>query len=357
MSHVIADARVHADRRDLHNLRNMLPFLWEYRGRALFALGCLVLAKLANVGIPMVLKQIVDRLEQGEKALLVLPLFLLLAYGLLRLSSSLFNELRDAVFARVRYRAMRRLSNRVLSHLHDLSLRFHLQRKTGAISRDLERGTRSVSQILNYMVFSILPMLVEFSLVAVVLLTQYHIVFTLVTFGTVAVYVGFTLAITEWRMEYRHTMNRLDSQANSLAFDSLINYETVKYFGNEDLELRRYDDTLTEWEENAVKSQTSMSLLNFGQGAIIAIGVTFIMVFAADGVVEGSMSIGDLVLVNAFMLQLFIPLGFLGIVYRQIKYSLADMDLVFKLLDRVPEVTDAADAKPLRLNSGEVRSG
>ncbi|MDJ0805279.1 MAG: ABC transporter ATP-binding protein/permease [Gammaproteobacteria bacterium] len=355
MSHVIADARVHKDRRDLHNLRNMLPFLWEYRGRALFALGCLVLAKLANVGIPMILKQIVDQLEQGEKTLLVLPLFLLLAYGLLRLSSSLFNELRDAVFARVRYRAMRRLSNRVLSHLHDLSLRFHLQRKTGAISRDLERGTRSVSSILNYMVFSILPMLVEFSLVAVVLLTQYDIIFTLVTFGTVAVYIGFTLAITEWRMEYRHAMNRLDSKANSLAFDSLINYETVKYFGNEPLELRRYDETLQNWEENAVKSQTSMSLLNFGQGAIIAIGVTFIMIFAADGVVDGSMTIGDLVLVNAFMLQLFIPLGFLGIVYRQIKYSLADMDLIFKLLEREPEITDRDDASSLVLKVGAVR--
>ena len=355
MSHVIAQSRVHKDRRDLHNLRNMLPFLWEYRGRALFALGCLVLAKVANVGIPLVLKQIVDTLEQGDKALLVLPLFLLLGYGLLRLSSSLFNELRDAIFARVRYRAMRRLSNRVLSHLHDLSLRFHLERQTGAISRDLERGTRSVSSILNYMVFSILPMLVEFTLVTLVLLTQYAIIFTLITFATVAVYVAFTLAITEWRMEYRHTMNKLDSQANSHAFDSLINYETVKYFGNEQLELNRFDNTLADWEENAVKSQTSMSLLNIGQGGIIAVGVTFIMIFAADGVVEGSMSIGDLVLVNAFLLQLFIPLNFLGIVYRQIKYSLADMDLIFKLLERKPEITDAPDARPLQLRRGEVR--
>ncbi|MCU7885478.1 MAG: metal ABC transporter permease, partial [Candidatus Thiodiazotropha sp. (ex Lucinoma annulata)] len=301
--------QVHQDRRDYHNLRNMLPFLWEYRGRALFALGCLVLAKFANVGIPLVLKEIVDLLEKGDRTLLVLPLFLLLGYGALRLSSSLFNELRDAIFARVRYRAMRNLSSRVLSHLHELSLRFHLERQTGAISRDLERGTRSVSTILNYMVFSIIPMVVEFSLVAAVLLTQYEIIFTLVTFGTVAVYVGFTLAITEWRMEYRHTMNRLDSQANSQAFDSLINYETVKYFGNESLELKRFDETLSRWEDNAVKSQTSMSLLNFGQGGIIAIGVTLVMIFAANGVVTGSMSLGDLVLVNAFMLQLFIPLN------------------------------------------------
>ncbi len=339
----------------MRNLRNMLPFLWEYRGRALFALGCLVLAKLANVGIPLLLKAIVDSLEKSEPTVLVLPLFLLLGYGALRLGSSLFNELRDAIFARVRYRAMRNLSNRVLTHLHELSLRFHLERQSGAISRDLERGTRSVSTILNYMVFSILPMLVEFGLVAAVLLTQYDIIFTLVTFGTVAVYVGFTLAITEWRMEYRHVMNRLDSQANSQAFDSLINYETVKYFGNEPLELQRYDETLSRWEENAVKSQTSMSLLNFGQGGIIAIGVTFVMIFAADGVVQGSMSIGDLVLVNAFLLQLFIPLNFLGIVYRQIKYSLADMDLIFKLLEREPEITDAGDASELKLSGGEVR--
>ncbi|MCU7808239.1 MAG: ABC transporter ATP-binding protein/permease, partial [Candidatus Thiodiazotropha sp. (ex Semelilucina semeliformis)] len=250
--------------------------------------------------------------------------------------------------------AMRNLSNRVLDHLHELSLRFHLERQTGAISRDLERGTRSVSTILNYMVFSIIPMLVEFALVAVVLLTHYDIIFTLVTFGTVAVYVGFTLAITEWRMEYRHVMNRLDSQANNQAFDSLINYETVKYFGNEPLELRRFDNTLADWEENAVKSQTSMSLLNFGQGGIIAVGVTFVMIFAANGVVEGSMSIGDLVLVNAFMLQLFIPLNFLGIVYRQIKYSLADMDLIFKLLEEKPEITDVQDASELKLDGGVV---
>lgn len=352
--HIASQSRVHTDRRDLHNLKSMLPFLWEYRGRALFALGCLVLAKLANVGIPLVLKEIVDGLEKSAHTVLVLPLFLLLGYGVLRLASSLFNELRDAIFARVRYRAMRNLSNKVLTHLHDLSLRFHLERQTGAISRDLERGTRSVSTILNYMVFSILPMVVEFSLVAAVLFTQYDIKFALVTFGTVIVYVGFTLAITEWRMEYRHIMNRLDSEANSQAFDSLINYETVKYFGNENLELRRFDATLADWEDNAVKSQTSMSLLNFGQGGIIAVGVAIIMIYAADGVVEGTMSIGDLVLVNTFMLQLFIPLNFLGVVYRQIKYSLADMDLIFKLLEQPPEITDAEDARPLQLQGGEV---
>jgi ATP-binding cassette subfamily B protein len=205
------------------------------------------------------------------------------------------------------------------------------------------------------MVFSVLPVLVEFGLVAAILFSQYDLVFALVTFGTVAVYVAFTFAITEWRMDFRHQMNRLDSQANSHAFDSLINYETVKYFGNESMELSRYDRTLSDWEETAVKSQTSMSVLNFGQGAIIALGVTFIMFFAARGVVTGSMSIGDLVLVNALLLQLFIPLNFLGIVYRQIKYALADMDLVFKLLEREPEIEDRPGARPLAMTQGTVR--
>ncbi|MET0104313.1 MAG: ABC transporter ATP-binding protein/permease [Sedimenticola sp.] len=356
MSHIThAYSRPHEDRRDWHNLRGMLPYLWDYRGRALLALVCLVLAKMANVGIPLVLKEIVDGLEKSEQTLLVLPVFLLVAYGVLKIGSSLFNELRDVVFARVRYHAMRRLSTQVLSHLHNLSLRFHLERKTGAISRDLERGTRSVSTILNYMVFSIMPMLVEFALVAAVLLTQYDIVFTLVTFGTVAIYVAFTLAVTEWRMDYRLQMNRLESESNGQALDSLINYETVKYFGNEKLELDRFDGTLGEWEGKAVMSTTSMSILNFGQGAIIGFGVMAIMFFAANGVVEGEMSIGDLVLVNAFLLQLFIPLNFLGIVYRQIKYSLADMDLIFKLLEQEPEIQDRPDARPLDLARGDVR--
>ncbi len=347
-------SQVHKNRRDLHNLRNMLPFLWEFRGRALFALACLVLSKVANVGVPLVLKQIVDALENRPGQMLMLPLSLLLAYGALKLSASLFNELRDIVFAKVRYRAMRRLSTRVLEHLHNLSLRFHLERQTGAISRDLERGTRSVSQILNYMAFSILPIVVEFVLVGGILFTQYDAVFMMITFGTVLVYGVVTVAVTEWRMDFRHHMNRLDSEANSQAMDSLINYETVKYFGNEKLEVNRFDDKLSAWEHWAVKSQTSMSLLNFAQGAVIAVGVTLVMIFAARGVTAGDMSIGDLVLVNAFLLQLFIPLGFLGIVYRQIKYALADMDLIFKLLDRKPEIQDAPDAHPLELKGGRI---
>ena len=359
MHGVGAGPQVHKDRRDWHNLKGMLPFLWEFRGRALFALGCLVLSKVANVGIPVVLKHIVEHFERAkdDPAMLaaVLPLSLLLAYGLLKLGASLFNELRDIVFAKVRYRAMRRLSTRVMEHLHRLSLGFHLDRKTGAVSRDLERGTRSVSQIMNYMAFSVLPILVEFSLVAFILLREYAPVFALAMFGSVVVYVLVTFAITEWRMDFRHYMNRLDSQANNQAFDSLINYETVKYFGNERMELDRYDATLSEWEDWAVKSQTSMSILNFGQGAVIALGVTLVMYLAMRGVVAGEIGIGDLVLLNAFLLQLFLPLGFLGIVYRQIKYSLADMDLIFKLLEREPEITDRPDAHDLEVSGGSIR--
>jgi ABC-type transport system involved in Fe-S cluster assembly fused permease/ATPase subunit len=243
----------------------------------------------------------------------------------------------------------------VLAHLHTLALRYHLERKTGAISRDLERGTRSVSTILNYMVFNILPTLAEFLMIAGILLVNYDAKFALVSFGTVAAYVWFTFAVTNWRMHFRHAMNRLDSEANNQAVDSLINYETVKYFGNEGFESRRYDETLGRWEDAAVKSQTSMSALNFGQGAIIAVGVTLIMVYATQGVVNGTMSLGDLVLVNAFLLQLFIPLNFLGIVYRQIKYSMADMDMLFKLLGREAEIRDRPGCQPLELGGGEVR--
>jgi len=355
MQTLTSSKRVHNDRRDWYNLRGMLPYLWEFRGRALLALLCLLLAKLANVGVPLTLKGIVDALGDSEAQALVLPLSLLLGYGALKLTSALFTELRDVVFARVRYRAMRRLSTRVLAHLHALSLRYHLERQSGAISRDLERGTRSVATILNYLVFSVIPVIVELLLVAAILLVKYELVFTVVTLVTVLIYAVFTFAITEWRMDYRHQMNRLDSRANTQAFDSLINYETVKYFGNERMELERYDETLGRWEEMAVKSQTSMSLLNFGQGAIIAVGVTAIMAFAAQGVVAGTMTVGDLVLVNAFLLQVFIPLGFLGIVYRQIKYALADMDLVFKLLERTAEINDHPEAKPLALGDGRIR--
>jgi ABC-type transport system involved in Fe-S cluster assembly fused permease/ATPase subunit len=342
-------------RNDWRTLRALLPYLSAYRGRAGLALGFLVLAKLANVGIPVAMKGIVDHLNDSGGQQIALPIFLLVAYGLLRLGSSSFNELRDVVFARVRHGIMRRISTRVLDHMHGLSLRFHLERKTGAISRDMERGTKSASSLLNYMLFNILPTIVEVSLIAGILLVNYSAWFAAITFVTVAVYAAFTVTITEWRMKYRHRMNLFDSQANSRAIDSLINFETVKYFGNERFEHRRYSNTLGEWEEAAVKSQTSLSGLNIGQGSIIAVGVTVIMILAAQGVREGSMTLGDLVMVNAFMLQMFIPLGFLGVVYSQLKHALSDMHQMFALLDTVPEIQDAPGARELDVGDGAVR--
>lgn len=349
----------HSERNDLQNIKRMLPFLWSYRGRVFIALASLMLAKFAIVGIPLVLKEIVDQLDvtlaDTASIPVELPLALLLGYGALRLANVLFSELRDAVFSRVRYRAMRDISTKVVRHLYQLSLGFHLERRTGGISRDLERGTRSLSSILNYLTFNIIPTMVEFVLVAAVLFSQYDSHFALITFGTVVVYLAYTMAVTEWRMHFRHEMNAHDSKANSQAVDGLINYETVKYFNNETYELHRYDKTLNAWEDAAVKSTSSMALLNFGQGAIIAIGVTIVMIFAAQGVVDKDMSLGDLVLVNAMMLQLFIPLGFLGIIYRSMKHAMADMDLMFKLLDRQPEILDQDEANELRVNNATVK--
>ena len=313
-----------------------------------------MLAKVSLIGVPLLLKEIIELFESGDTALVALPVGLIAGYGLLRLLSSLFNEVRDAVFARVRYHAMRRLSTRVLTHLHGLSLQYHMERQTGAISRDLDRGARSASTILNYMVFNIIPTSVEFLLVGAVLLTLYDIEFALITFGAIAAYFAFTFSITEWRMDFRHHMNRLDSEANNQAFDSLINYETVKYFGNESLELRRYDETLQEWEQWGVRNQTSMSVLNFGQGAIIAIGVTLILWYAIRGVINQQMGISDLVLVTSLMVQVFMPLGFLGIVYRQIKYTLADMQRLFDLMQLTPDVSDRPHAADLEVRQGVI---
>lgn len=344
----------HKNRQDLSNIKRIVPLLWEYKGRVLIALGFLILAKVATVGVPLILKAIVDSLDT-QSITLVLPVSLLLAYGVLRLLNVLFSELRDTIFARVRYHAMRNLSRKVLSHLYSLSLQFHLERRTGGISRDLERGTRAVSSIMNYLVFNIIPTAAEFILVAFLLLGDYALHFTLVTFTTVAIYIIFTLSVTNWRMYIRHRMNRLDSSANAMAVDGLLNYETVKYFNNDGYEIKRYDETLNEWEDAAVKSQTSMSLLNLGQGSIIAVGVTAMMFYATQGVVDGSMTIGDLVLVNALMLQLFIPLNFLGIIYRSLMHSLADIDLMFALLDKDSDVTDKDTAQALHITQGVVR--
>lgn len=332
----------------------MMPYIWDYRGRVLFALGCLIVSKLAMVGVPVVLKYIVDTLDADPGQVVVLPILLLLVYGLLRFINSGFNELRDAIFARVRFHAMNRLSVSVLSHLHELSLRFHLERNTGAISRDMERGAQSISSILNYMVFNIVPTAAEFLLVALILFTQYDSLFAGIIFFTVIFYIVFTLMVTEWRMHYRHEMNALDSTANGRAMDSLMNYETVKYFNNDQHEITRYRDTMQQWEEAAVKSQTTMSMLNFGQAAIIAIGVTGIMLLAAQGVASDELTLGDLVLINTMMLQLFLPLSFLGIIYRSLKYALADMDMVIKLLQRPLEITDRDDAPRLEVERASV---
>lgn len=343
----------HKQRADFKNLLKMFPYIWAYRWRVLIALACLVIAKVATVAVPLILKRIVDSLDV-EASLLLLPLGLLLAYGALRLTTAIFNELRDVLFARVRYRAIQKLSTRVLEHLHNLPLRFHLERQTGSITRDLERGTQSLSAIINYMVFIIVPTFVELGLVAAILLGAYALKFSVATLITIVLYIGFTLLVTNWRMKYRHEMNRLDSQASSIAVDSLLNYETVKYFNNERYELSRYGETLSQWENAAVKSITTMSMLNFGQAFIIAIGVTIIMIFAAGGVADGSMTLGDLVLVNALMLQLFVPLNTLGIVYRQITYSLADMDMLVKLLQKDTEIKDVQNADTLKVSAAKI---
>ena len=344
----------HGDRTDAGNLLRMLRYLRPWRGRVAIAVACLVGAKLAVVAVPLLLKHVVDALDAGDVALTV-PLALLAAYGALRLANSGFSELRDALFARVRYSAMHRLSTTVLGHLHELSLAYHLDRRTGAVSRDLARGTASVSSILNYLVLNLLPTAAEALLVAGILLVNYDWIFAATTFAAVAIYIAFTLSVTEWRMEFRHRMNRLESRANDRAIDSLLNYETVKYFNNERHELAAYDRTLGEWTDAAVKTQASMGVLNFGQGLIIALAVTAIMIQAALGVAAGTMSLGDLVLVNGMLLQLFMPLNVLGSIYRAMKYALADMDLVFRLLDTPAGVIDRADARPLVVRAGRVR--
>ena len=341
--------------KDLLTLRAMLPYLWRHRWRTGLALLSLLMAKFAVVGVPLLLKHIVDALDASHNRELVLPLSLLLGYGALRLSGSLFNELRDTLFAKVRHGIVREVAGQVLAHLHALSLRFHLERKTGGLTRDIERGTTSMSNLLVYLLFNIVPTLVELGLVATILLSRYSAWFMIATVITVSIYVALTFMITEWRMPLRAKMNAMDSRANAQAIDSLLNYETVKYFGNETFELRRYNDTLAHWQDAAVKSQTSMSLLNFTQGVVIAAGVTTIMILASQGVVNKTMTLGDLVLVNAFLLQLFVPLNFLGMVYSQLKHALADMDRLFKLLDEKPEVIDRPDATPLVVSDARVR--
>ncbi len=300
------------DRRsDWRVVRKLLPYLWAYKGRVIAAMAALVAAKVANVGVPVLLKQIVDSLDRNT-AVLAVPLALLVAYGLLRLSTTTFTELREFLFAKVTQRAVRNIALQVFRHLHALSLRFHLARQTGGLTRDVERGTRGISTLISFTLFSILPTLIEIGLVSAILVARYDWTFIAITVVALLLYIVCTIGITEWRTNFRRQMNELDSRANTRAIDSLLNYETVKYFGNEEFEARRYDESLQTWERAAVKSQTSLSALNITQSAIIAIAVTLIMWRATAGVVEGRMTIGDLVLVNAFMIQLYIPLNFLG---------------------------------------------
>lgn len=342
-----------ANRNDWKTIRSLLPYLWEFKGRVLIALMLLLLAKLANVSVPLILKEIVDTLDPSN-AMITLPLFLLVAYGSLRFCSTLFGELRDAIFAKVTQRAIRRVAIRVFSHLHSLSLRFHLTRQTGGVSRDIERGSRGISFLLNFMLFNILPTLLEIGLVMAILISKYDIWFFIITFITLLSYIALTVFVTEWRMIFRRTMNDMDSKANTRAIDSLLNYETVKYFNNEAWEARRYDEHLQQWEKAAVRNQTSLATLNTGQSAIIATGVTLLMMLAASKVVSGEMTLGDLVLVNAFLLQLYMPLHFLGFVYREIKHSLADMEKMFNLLAENQEIQDQPNATELKVSHASI---
>jgi ABC-type transport system involved in Fe-S cluster assembly fused permease/ATPase subunit len=342
------------NRADWQTLRSLIPYLLEFKWRVSVAMTLLIFSKLANVTVPLVLKEIIDAMDKS-KAVLVVPLFLIVGYGVLRLFSTLFGELRDAVFANVTQRAIRRVALKVFEHLHSLSLRFHLDRQTGGVSRDIERGTRGIGFLLNFTLFNILPTLLEIGLVAAILLKKYSVWFAVITFITLVIYIAFTLFITEWRMVVRRTMNDLDSKANTRAIDSLLNYETVKYFGNEQYEAHRYDHHMEHWETAAVRNQTSLALLNSVQSVIIAIGITALMLLAADQVVKGKMTVGDLVLVNVFMIQLYMPLHFLGFVYREIRHALADMEKMFSLLHEDREIADAPNATTLQVGNAAVQ--
>jgi ATP-binding cassette subfamily B protein len=341
-------------RSDLSVVRRLLPYLMEFRGRVLLALAFLVTAKLANISVPLVMKAIVDGLS-GDKAILAVPVTLLLTYGLLRVSSTVFNELRDIVFVKVAQRAMRRVALEVFHHLHALSLRFHLERQTGGLTRDIERGTRGISTLLSFMVFSVLPTLLEMALVTGFLIVKFDIWFGVITVAAILLYVGLTFLISEWRTAHRRQMNEMDSKANTKAIDSLLNYETVKYFGNERYEAGRYDENLQRYERAVVTSETSLGLLNAAQAGVIALAVSLLMWRASEGIVSRTLTLGDLVMVNALLIQLYIPLNFLGVMYREIKQAMVDMEKMFRLLGENREVEDKPGAPPLAISGATIR--
>jgi ATP-binding cassette, subfamily B, heavy metal transporter len=347
-------------RRDLQAVRTLLPYLWprgeaDLRVRVVVALGFLVVAKLATVYVPILYKRAVDALSvDPSQAAVVVPAAVIVAYGLVRVASSAFAELRDAVFAKVAQRAIRRVALQTFNHLHRLSLRFHLERQTGGVSRAIERGTKGIEFLLSFMLFNILPTLLEIGLVCGILWGLYSFPFAAVTFVTIAGYIAFTVLVTEWRTKFRRAMNEMDNEASTKAIDSLLNYETVKYFGNEAYEARRFDRALQGYERAAVKSKTTLSLLNIGQGAIIAFGLTAIMLMAARGVAAGALTVGDFVLVNTYLIQLYQPLNFLGFVYREVKQSLVDMENMFALMRQNEEIRDAPEAPALAVGRGEI---
>ena len=347
-----------APRSDWGTLRKLFPYLWRYRWRVGIALAFMLAAKGANVGVPVLLKTLVDSLSipPGDaRALLVVPVGLLLAYAGLRLSTSIFTELRELVFAKATEGTARSISLSVFRHLHALSLRFHLERQTGGMTRDIERGTRGVHSLISYSLYSILPTIVEVTMVLVLLAVKFDAWFAWITLAALVLYIAFTVTITEWRTKFRKQMNELDSTAHTKAIDSLLNYETVKYFNNEDYEAKRYDESLERLRRAALKSQSTLSILNTGQQLIIATALIGILWRATEGVVAKQLTLGDLVMVNAFMIQLYIPLNFLGVVYREIKQSLTDLDKMFTLLEREREVDDSPGAQPLKVTHGVVR--
>ncbi len=353
--YVEGDAGKPVKRNDWNTLKRLLPYLWEYRWRVLIALLLMVGAKLANIGVPLLLKQLVDAMNirpGSAEAMLVVPVGLLLAYGLLRLATSVFTELRELVFSKATEGAARSIALRVFRHLHSLSLRFHLERQTGGMTRDIERGTRAVHSLVSFSLYSILPTLIEVSLVLGILAVKFDAGFALITGVALVLYIFFTVSVTEWRTELRREMNRLDSVAHSRAVDALLNYETVKYFNNEEYEATRYDVRLEQYRKAAIKSQSTLSLLNSGQQLIIAVALVAMLWRATQGVAEGRLTIGDLVMINAFMIQLYIPLNFLGVLYREIKQSLTDLDKMFTLIDMPREIEDRTGAAALHLQHG-----